>query len=90
VLRTEDWDSEDESEVTFTLNKTVRPSIEQKLMILLLKLKCTSEGVQQRQKIKKKGRGFPEQKTVEGLKTAGYRVTTAGSGVNVAAEINTD
>ncbi|GJR47220.1 hypothetical protein Tco_1315323 [Tanacetum coccineum] len=50
-----------------------------KLMILLLKLKCTSEGVQQRQKIKKKGRGFPEQKTVEGLKTAGYRVTTAGS-----------
>ncbi|GKB33719.1 hypothetical protein Tco_0873120 [Tanacetum coccineum] len=25
----EDWDSEDESEVTFTLNKTVRPSIEQ-------------------------------------------------------------
>ncbi|GJS17746.1 putative ribonuclease H-like domain-containing protein [Tanacetum coccineum] len=51
----------------------------QKLMILLLKLKCTSEGVQQRQKIKKKGRGFPEQKTVEGLKTAGYRVTTAGS-----------
>ncbi|GJS70587.1 hypothetical protein Tco_0703428 [Tanacetum coccineum] len=34
----------------------------QKLMILLLKLKCTSEGVQQRQKIKKKGRGFPEQK----------------------------
>ncbi|GJW81292.1 RNA-directed DNA polymerase, eukaryota [Tanacetum coccineum] len=34
----------------------------QKLMILLLKLKCTSEEVQQRQKIKKKGRGFPEQK----------------------------
>ncbi|GKC82096.1 hypothetical protein Tco_1137813 [Tanacetum coccineum] len=34
----------------------------QKLMILLLKLKCTSEGVQQRQNIKKKGRGFPEQK----------------------------
>ncbi|GJV47212.1 hypothetical protein Tco_1437424 [Tanacetum coccineum] len=33
-----------------------------KLMILLLKLKCTSEGVQQRQKIKKKGRGFLEQK----------------------------
>ncbi|GJV94571.1 hypothetical protein Tco_1546148 [Tanacetum coccineum] len=25
----EDWDSEDESEVNFTLNKTVRPSIEQ-------------------------------------------------------------
>ncbi|GJT91994.1 hypothetical protein Tco_1080839 [Tanacetum coccineum] len=50
-----------------------------KLMILLLKLKCTSEGVQQRQKIKKKVRGFPEQKTVKGLKTAGYRVTTAGS-----------
>ncbi|GJW11637.1 hypothetical protein Tco_1577464 [Tanacetum coccineum] len=51
----------------------------QKLMILLLKLKCTSEGVQQRQKIKKKGRGFIEQKTVKGLKTAGYRFTTAGS-----------
>ncbi|GKC45660.1 hypothetical protein Tco_1063382 [Tanacetum coccineum] len=33
-----------------------------KLMILLLKLKCTSEGVHQRQKIKKKGRGFPDQK----------------------------
>ncbi|GJW32285.1 zinc finger, CCHC-type containing protein [Tanacetum coccineum] len=32
----------------------------QKLMILLLKLKCTSERVEQRQKIKKKGRGFPE------------------------------
>ncbi|GJU27760.1 hypothetical protein Tco_1166381 [Tanacetum coccineum] len=36
--------------------------IDHKLMILLLKLKCTSEGVQQRQKINKKGRGFPEQK----------------------------
>ncbi|GKD05630.1 hypothetical protein Tco_1180604, partial [Tanacetum coccineum] len=50
-----------------------------KLMILLLKLKCTSEGVQQRQKIKKKGRGFPElkrlgiqlaQKSSKKLKTA--------------------
>ncbi|GJY27897.1 retrovirus-related pol polyprotein from transposon TNT 1-94 [Tanacetum coccineum] len=43
----------------------------QKLMILLLKLKCTSEGVQQRQKKKKKGRGFPEQKicTVQSLRT---------------------
>ncbi|GJX83261.1 retrovirus-related pol polyprotein from transposon TNT 1-94 [Tanacetum coccineum] len=66
---------------------------------------CTKSGeagVQQRQKIMMKGRGFPEQKvnhkfrggllgiklsalstakskTVEGLKTAGYKVTTAGS-----------
>ncbi|GJX13641.1 reverse transcriptase domain-containing protein [Tanacetum coccineum] len=66
---------------------------------------CTDSGeagVQQRQKIMMKGRGFPEQKvnhkfrggllgiklsalstakskTVEGLKTAGYKVTTAGS-----------
>ncbi|GJV01415.1 hypothetical protein Tco_1334984 [Tanacetum coccineum] len=66
---------------------------------------CTNSGeagVQQRQQIMMKGRGFPEQKvnhkfrggllgiklsalstakskTVEGLKTAGYKVTTAGS-----------
>ncbi|GJV84649.1 hypothetical protein Tco_1524547 [Tanacetum coccineum] len=77
-----------------------------RLLLLVKKLMlCTDSGeagVQQRQKIMMKGRGFPEQKvnykfrggllgiklsalstakskTVEGLKTAGYKVTTAGS-----------
>ncbi|GJU73092.1 hypothetical protein Tco_1264497 [Tanacetum coccineum] len=52
--------------------------LEQKLMILLLKLKCTSEGVQQRQKIKKKGRGFPER---YGLGLILYRAPCAIKGV---------
>ncbi|GJW69064.1 hypothetical protein Tco_0123488 [Tanacetum coccineum] len=56
----------------------------QKLMILLLKLKCTSEGVQQRQKIKKKGRGFPEQKST--FPTISVNLPT----VNVPAEDNVD
>ncbi|GKD26417.1 hypothetical protein Tco_1232631 [Tanacetum coccineum] len=56
----------------------------QKLMILLLKLKCTSKGVQQRQKIKKKVRGFLEQK----ITVVGEKVNAAESLLVVSTEVN--